>query len=211
MTTLDQIYLLTHLMTYKGQEIMNVYFYNHTSGAGGSGILCAGFDDQMMPLLRAVQSADIYHKQISAYSLGDLSDFANLSLAGTGDYEVEALPPTDALGFTYKVNTRAVRPGSKRICGIPETVTTSGEILDPTYLGKVEALRLQMVDDVTGIADAFSPVIVKRIKTPIAGTVPLQYNYRLPAVGDTLTLGGVTDVLFNVFVTTQVSRKRKSV
>lgn len=207
---LEKIYLLTHFMTFFGQQIMNVYFYNHTTGAGGAGILCAAFDDQVVPKIKAIQSADINHVQVSAYSLDDLSDFANLTLSGLGAYEVESLPPTDAVGFTYKVNTRAVKPGSKRICGIPESVTASGQIQNATYLGLIETLRLQFVEDLTGIADAFAPVVIKRVKTAIPGTTPVQYRYTLPTDDSELVIGGVTDVLSNVYVTTQVSRKRKS-
>lgn len=206
---LNKVYQLIHRQTFVGQEIINVYFYNHNSGAGGAGILAAAFADDLLPAINDIQCSVIRNVELNVFNLDDLSDFANLALADGGTNAGESLPPTDAVGFTFKLNTRAVRPGSKRICGVPEAAQNAGSITNEAYLAQIEVLRLALADDVTGVADSYSPVVLKRVKTAIPGTSPVEYTYRLPATDAQLVMAGITSVLTTPFVTSQVSRKRR--
>lgn len=204
---LADIYQLIHRQVQLGQVIENVYFYERTDPAMVAGDLIVAFQASVLPSVLALQSDSFVTTDLLAASLGDLSDFDEQPLASPGTYgSDDPLPSFNALSFTYKPNSRVVRPGGKRIAGIPEIVTTKNNITDGTYAGRVETLRAAMAANLTASGTAFSPVIVKRIKTAVAGTTPVKYTYRLPRPGDTLVFSTVKAVLSSLVISHQVSR-----
>jgi hypothetical protein len=129
-------------------------------------------------------------------------------LASPGTFATdESLPSFAAIGYTLKLNTRAVRPGSKRIAGIPEIVTNRQTITDAAYIALMEAFRLKLQSPLVGAADTWQLVVVKRVKTPVVGTVPLQYDYRMPTTDADLVYGSVVAALTSTTISSQVSRK----
>lgn len=190
-----------------GKELETVWFYDHTAGTGDSTDLAVAWGTGIGDAINDMQCSHVRNYSIDVINLGDLSDFDSVPWTGGGAIVQEANPPFAAVGFTMKVDTRAVRKGSKRISGIPETVVQNGVVTDSAYLALMETLRGAMqVEIVTG-TDTFLPVVVKRIKTAVTGTVPLQYTYRLPTIGDPLTLGEIVVVLTSPNLTHQVSRE----
>lgn len=206
---LADVYQLVLTQTFAGKELNNVFFFNRSDGAGGAGVLCAAFDSDYLPVINAMQSTGILNQQIFAFSLGNLSDFSTLPISGTGDLSGQALPPQDAISFSFKLNTRAIRPGGKRIAGIPESAQSGGQIEDAGYLDAIEDVRILLGTDLVGGGTTYQPVVVKRVKTAIPGTTPTEYTYRLPEDDDDLVLGGIVAVLTSDLVKSQVSRKRK--
>jgi len=201
--TLASTYVLRHIQNCQNQEIENVYFFNHSVGDGLSTDLALDFEGQWLNAILDLQTNAMVTTGIAVYNMADLSDFANLPLNSTGRRGlVEQLPTFAAVGYTFKLNTRAVRPGSKRIAGIPESVTSLNQIIDVDYLGFMEALRLKFQAPMVGAADTWNLIVVKRVKTPIVGTVPLKYNYRLPETESDFVAGNVLSAL---------DRDRKSV
>lgn len=190
-----------------GQEMESVFFFNHTAGDGVAEDLGLSFGTAIGAAINAVQTGVMKNYSIDVINLGDLGDFASLPWLGTGSISGDTLPPTVALSFTFKVNTRAVRKGSKRVSGVPEAAVLQGIITDADYKADIEALRLVMQQEIVSADDTWLPVVVKRIKEPVVGTVPLRYTYRLPTVGDPLTLGEVVVVLTSDIVKHQVSRQ----
>lgn len=206
--TLASTYILRHIQECQNQLIENVYFFDHILGDGLSTDLALDFEGQWLPSILALQTSAMTTTGLSVFNMADLSDFANLPLLSTGTFgAVEQLTTFDAIGYTFKLNTRAVRPGSKRICGIPEQVTSLNTVTDPTYLGLMEALRLKYQASMVGAADTWKLIVVKRVKTPVVGTVPLKYNYRLPTTELDYVAGSVVAALDSPIVTSQVSRK----
>lgn len=204
---LADIYQLIHKQAHLGEVIQNVYFYQRSDVESTAGMLIAAFIEDMLPEVRALQTNDYVTTEVSALSLGDLTDFdlEPLNLVGTYGTGVP-LPSFNAIGYTLKLNTRAVSPGSKRIAGIPAEVVTEDFVTSSGYLATMETLRLAMLAQVQ-IDDAiFFPVVVKRTKTAVAGTVPQKYKYTLPVAGDPLVVGTVAAVLTSPKVTHQVSR-----
>lgn len=206
--TLASTYIVRHIQHYAAQVIENVYFFNHTSGDGLSTDLALDFEGEWLPLILALQFSGLITDGLSVYNMADLGDFANLPLvsngtAGSGD----PLPSFNAVGYTFKLNTRAVRPGSKRIAGTPEGVTTGNNVVDAGYLAAMEALRLAFQSNLVGASDTWTPIVVKRVKTPVVGTVPLQYQYRLPETEGDFVAGTVVAALTSPALTSQVSRK----
>jgi hypothetical protein len=205
---LNTIYLLRDVATMDGQNIENVYFFERVLGDGPATSLALDFVGEWLPSILALQSNAMVHLGISVLNLGDLGDFANLPLVTNGTYGTDdPLPSFNAVGYTFKLNTRAVRPGGKRIAGIPEVVTTKNEITDAEYITRIEALRLKFSADLEGADDTWRPVVIKRTKQAIAGTVPTQYRYGLPTSADPLVVGNVAAVLSSTKITSQVSRK----
>lgn len=206
---IDSLYQVTVKQTWGsgGKPMNNVFFYSHTAGDGDWADLAASFGTAFMPALNNLQCAIVKNQSIDVVNLGVPTDFGFLPVVGAGLNVAEALPPFAALSYTMKVNTRAVRKGSKRFSGIPESVQVDGKIVDPPYQGNIDTMRIFLQQELVSADDTWLPVIVKRIKEPVIGTVPLKYTYRLPAVGDTLVLGEVVVVLTTFDVKHQVSRE----
>lgn len=204
---LADIYQLIHKQAFLGEVIENVYFYQRLAPSSTSGMLIAAFIDDMLTKIRALQVNAFTTTEVTAFSLGEPTDFDSEPLALTGSYgSDDSLPSFNAIGYSLKVNTRAVRSGSKRIAGIPETVTTRNFITEGEYIGRIETLRLAMGAQVEVDGVAFSPVVVKRTKTLILLTNPPQYRYTLPVAGEPLVVGNVTSVKNTLKISHQVSR-----
>lgn len=206
---LDSIYMVRHKQTWGsgGKPQENVYFFNHTAGTGVAADLANDFGTVIAAAVNAIQSNVVKNVSISVINLGDLGDFAEPALGGTGSFSGEVLPPFAAVGYTMKVNTRAVRKGSKRYSGIPESVQNFGVISDAGYIALQETLRLALQDEIVSAGDTWLPVVVKRVKTAIPGTTPTQYTYSLPTTDLELVLGEVVVVLTSQNITHQVSRE----
>lgn len=210
MVALNTIYQLRHFQQLDGQDIENIYFYRHAAGTGVATDLALDFEANVLPLVRALQVSQVTDVGIQAYNLGDLGDFVNLPVVGGGTYgSVPYKPSFVAVGFSMKVNTRAVRQGSKRISGVPTEVANGDTITSSGYIAAMEALRLQLGTNLTGGGDTFTPIVVKRVKTLVAGTTPPKYKYNLPVPPATdATVGDVVAVLTSNDLTSQVSRKK---
>lgn len=205
--TVNDIYQLNHKQTYNGEDIENVYFYRREDVGSDHNDLIDAFIADVMPSIMALQAPQIITASIKAQSLGNLGDFGEqiVNLPGTYDPS-EILPIFNAIGYTMRSANRGVRPGSKRITGIPETAQAGGIITLSVYLTRMEAARLA-IDAVIGTTPAFfTPVIVKRIKTEIPGTTPVKYRYTLPGPGDDITVATFLGVFTSPVITHQVSR-----
>jgi hypothetical protein len=206
---LNTVYQLRARQTWGsgGKPLESVFFFDHTAGDGVAADLATAFGIGLGAAINALQAPIIRNYSIDVINLGDLGDFASLPWIGGGAGEGDSLPPYAAVGYTLKVNTRAVRKGSKRISGVPESVATNGVITIPGYQSLMDTLRIALQQEVVTADDTWLPVIVKRIKELIVGTVPPQYTYRLPTIGDTIILGEVVVALTSNNLTHQVSRE----
>lgn len=116
------------------------------------------------------------------------------------------MPLHDAVNFTLRTNTRAVRPGKKRISGFVESKQSKGMIVDATFISALNTLRVQLATPSEGGSGAvYTPVIIKRVKETDEETG--EVTYRLPATEGELVYGVVQTALVNLQVTTQRSRR----
>jgi hypothetical protein len=191
--------------TAKEQE--NVFFFDHTAGSGVAIDLAQDFEATFVPLINALQTNILQNVAIDVINLGDLGDFYSTPVLGNGAFNENVLPPFASIGFTQKVNTRAVRKGSKRISGIPESVQDKGKITSGTYITAMDNLRAQLQTELINVSDTWLPVVIKRVKTAVAGTVPTQYKYRLPTTDAELVVGEVVVCLTSPNITHQTSRE----
>jgi hypothetical protein len=210
MADLSTIYKLTFKQGWGGtggkpQE--NVFFFEHTAGVGNAEDLATDFAASYIPAINAIQCASNVNVGLDVVNMEDLGDFTSPVVTGAGAYAVQPLPPYAAVGYTMKVNTRAVRKGSKRFSGVPETVSEGGLITDGTYRTKVDDLRLILQQELVSADNTWLPVVIKRVKEAVAGTTPTQYTYRLPVNDAELVIGEVVVVLTTDILSHQVSRE----
>jgi len=206
---LNKIYQLRLIAHMEDQVIENIFSFDHVLGDGISTNLALDFEAQWLDAIRQVQSDAIVYDGITVYNMGDFGDFVNLPLIDQGAIVgAQPLPSFAAIGFSLKLNTRAVRPGSKRIAGIPETYTLGNVITNAAYIADIELLRLKFSASMVGAGDTWQPIVIKRVKTPVVGTVPLKYNYRLPEVDADLVYGNVVVAVTSNDISSQVSRKK---
>lgn len=206
---LNTFYQVRDIQELDGKTIENVYYFNHVDGDGDATTLAVGFEAEFLPFVLAVQVAYVQHVGISVINLGDLADFQDLPLLSNGTYSGDDhLPTFNAIGYTYKLDTRAVRGGSKRITGIAEPATTKDVITAASLLAAMESLRTAMFADMVLSADTFRPVVIGRVREEVVGTVPQQYKYRLPRTDGELVWANVRNCLTSPTITSQVSRKK---
>lgn len=201
-----QLRLFGHIDSY---AMENIFFYYHAAGDGAATELGLDFETTILSAITPLQVNDAVWDGIQVVNLGDLDDFQNIPLVTSGSYgAVPREPVFVAIGYSLLVNTRAVRRGSKRFAGIPSDVSNEEFITSAEYLADMEALRLLLLGNLGEGGDIYQPIVVKRTKTPITGTVPQQYRYNLPVPpASEATVGVVTAVTTSPELTSQVSRK----
>jgi len=189
------------------EEFRNTFFYRRLGGGTDTAQALANWENLIEPKLQDVTCSILTYVRLDAVNLGDPTDFATLALGDTGNVVTQSSPFHTAINFTYKLNTRAVRPGSKRITGIPENVTTFNVITDVAYIASLELLRAELGFNLrSGGVDNWKPVVVKRIKYVPDPAHPTRFAYRLPETDLELVFGDVVAVLVDTRLSHQVSR-----
>lgn len=202
---LNDVYQLVDVMSYDGQQMLNVYFYQQRAAILAGDIpqqLADAFVDVVLPDILEIQTTDVSHTEIRVTNLFNPSEVATslISEAGAraGD-DTEA--PFVAMGFRLRQDNGALRNGSKRIGGVYSTIDTDGVVVDSGTITRLLAIGVSLVLglDAGIVANAFLPVIVGRI---LEGG-----DYRLPANIGEAVIGTVVDALYNANTTSQTSRK----
>src|SRR6185436_9174776 len=94
-----------------------VFYYDHTAGDGVSSDLATSWGTAIGTAMNDIQDNIMKNYSIDIINLGNPADFASVPWLGTGAIDGQVLPPFNAINYTMKVNTRAVKKGSKRISG----------------------------------------------------------------------------------------------
>lgn len=198
---------ITDKQTFDAQQVLNVYYYNIDSTPGSTpDEIAQAWWEKMNASIRAVQTSGVVHNEVLIENLDGTLDFgryvpATGSNAGTC-IETQPLSAFAAYGITLTVSTRLVRPGSKRIVGIPEAYNGDYGVLTGAAVGLLNTLGEDMTEDVSfGLLGAgmMHPVIVG-FPHPES---PTGRPARLERVDFE-----VTGYLVNPYVTTQNTRKR---
>lgn len=191
-----------------GELVENVYFYSSEDADGSAEDLSLAFNNDMLTgIIRDAQSNQFSHSIITAISLGNPADFYNRVLVGAvGGLAFDCLPAFNALNFTLRTASRAVRPGSKRIGGLPDGTDyyANGVVVAAGLLTLLEDIRTAMAGTITAAGAVYTPIIVKRI--PVAADEDHGAYYRLPTTDLELEYFPVVNALVNVRVTHQISR-----
>jgi hypothetical protein len=200
------LYEVVDKQAFLGQTCLNVYFFLMTAAPLGNdhaADVVDGFVANLLPVVAAVQSPEVTHTSVRARNLFLDSDAHEslISVAGEGT-SGDTLGTFEAFPFKLVGDNAAVRPGSKRVTGVAEFVTTDGVVTNSTTLTELVAIAAIYAAGIHfGLLDAGTlvPVIVKRILD--GGT------YRLPANDSEAVISNVVDALSSALVTSQVSRK----
>lgn len=207
---LSDVWMLTFFQRIHdtAERMLGNYFYTSVDATANANTLAAAFTDAvdgMVPLINAIQTPGMHNDSVRVINLGLLSDFADLPVSGSGtDANAETLPVHDAISFTLKINTRAMRPGSKRISGIAEANVVNGIVTQAGMITAIGALEIGLAAEIVDGAATFLPVIVKRIGLPLGD--PPYTSYRLPETDGELVTGQVVAALASLKVSHQVSR-----
>jgi len=205
---LADIYQLIHNQSYLGQAIQNVYFYRREDAGSDHADLLDAWVADVMPSVMAIQDPKIITDTVVAKNLENFSDFGETIVDDPGTYDAgQILPIFNAIGYTLRSANRLVRPGSKRITGINESVQLDGIITEAAYITRMETLRVAL-DTVIGTDPLFfTPIIVKRVKYEVPDSDPVRFAYRLPETDEELVLATLLGVTTSTHITHQVSRQ----
>lgn len=205
---LADLYLLVFKQTFHGKPFENTFTFQRADSGSTAVDLGNAFIADVIPAIAPIQVNDVLYSELVITNLGNLGDNANVILSGGGSYGNDnALPLLNAINYTFKPASRVVRPGSKRISGIPGIVVTDDFVTDATYIGRMNTLRGVFGAPISDGSQLFDFVVVKRVKEPIPDTEPQKYSYRLPTIGETPVVSELGGVLVNTRVSSQVSRK----
>jgi hypothetical protein len=199
------LYQIVDVQRLDNQVCLNVYFYKRNAPVlvgNPAQQVADAFDASVIPAIADVQSPSLVHEELRVQNLFDASDSYTklISEAGTGSAS-DTATPFDALGLRLVQDNGAIRNGSKRLAGVTDGMASQGILNDSATITALIAAGVAMVAgvDIGIVANAITPVIIQRILD--AG------RYRLPANSGEAVYGNITDALYNVDVTSQVSRK----
>lgn len=182
-----------------------MYFYRSDNllNSGNSEQLANSFLDDVLPAIQALQVADVLHTNIIVRNLFDPGDNFNLAISEPGDISTvsQNLPNFVALPFRLLQANGAVKNGSKRVAGMREEIQDDGVVTNAGFLTDAADAADAMLASLGNGAfiDVWYPVIVKRL---LEGG-----NYSLPTSADEAIFGVLVDVIFDVLLTSQTSRK----
>lgn len=203
MGVIGDVFQLTDVQEWQGQQCLNVYFYRQAVILVGNAAqqLAEAYINELMPGVQQIQDSNVVHTSIICKNLFNESEAYTELISEPGGLAQVSLPSFNAVAFRLSGNNSAVRDGQKRFAGVTETSQDEGVIVDATYLANLDILGAALLTFLSGgiSPDAFIPVIVKRI---LDGG-----SYRLPANSGEAVLSDVIEYLFNVDVSSQTSRK----
>lgn len=203
---------LTHVMENEqtGEQMMNKWYYavvdilGNANGLYNAWVATAGMEDKVCALMSRVMNP----KTIRVINLFSLTDF----FEGVGTTQGliandEMLPMHSAVSITLRLDTRGVRPGSKRISGLTEADQAAGLINGVAYIASLNALLTAIPQDVveSGLG-VYDPIVVGRILDPDPTPLGDSPIYRLPADQGEANYGHINLAVANLRVSHQVSR-----
>lgn len=180
---ITDLYNIVHDMTLQGQNVLNVYQAERTSGIEAAATISDGFQTSVLPSIRALQHASVVNNELRIFNLGTSTDFGTFTLGGAVGLRAGAPSPSFLAGeLRFPSRDRAIRNGYKRYRGIIEEDYTAGLLLAPA-IALLDAIGAALIGDWLSSIDSHAVgnfIIVKRVcdTTPPEGE-PCP-AYRLP-------------------------------
>lgn len=208
------VYELICEQLYGTSTVLNVFFYEQISivlpaeGFTIGGLLAEQWDEQVGSVIRTIQNQDVTHVEVRARNLFDATDAGVYPVSETGLVGTSnGMGPFVAMAFSLKGANPAVKNGAKRFVGVDESGQTDGIMVQPEMIAGAEDVAEALAANVTAgdviPTDTWAPTIVQRVRSGSPGA----YEYRLPEnVGETV-LSRIASALFNIVLSSQVSRK----
>lgn len=204
---LSDCYMLRDFQTYENETILNVYFFQDLLLASIAQNVVEAFELGFLPKVQAIQTSNLVHVKLDAVNMADPSNFYEKVISAAGTTTSDPLPAFNAINYSLRLNSRALRPGSKRYCGIAEEYTVKNRVTNAGYIALLEALRVQQSDILlSGVLETFQPIVVKRVPYTVGSGDDAHTAYRLPENDGEFVFGNIVDSLLNLNVSHQVSR-----
>lgn len=183
-----------------GQETRNIFYYVSDLAVPAADILTA-WDAKFRADWEACVSLNWQGVELLADELTSLSNFANLPIVGwVGLITGDTLPPQSAFDIKLLRASKETRNGRKRICGVPESGQSSGN-LTAGQAALLQTLAAHMDDVITVGIDSIEPIILRRT---FAGTPPV-----LEPIANWI-YNDIAAVATQTVVTTQNTRKYRT-
>jgi len=158
------LYQLTDVQTYLGQQVLNVYYYKQIAepSVGVSNIaLVRAWEDFVMATIGPVQNEGLDHVGVRVINLDNPDDFLLSPNSFAGTVSGDGMPPYVTFAFRLNRASRAVRNGQKRIGGISESSVGDG-LVNPGLATNIAAIEVALgaiiTDTISGAS--FQPRIV---------------------------------------------------
>lgn len=204
---LSDCYMLRDIQKFGSELFMNVFFYQDLLLASIAQNVVESYVADVIPKVVAMQTTAIDHVKIDCVNLSDPANFFEDDTVHEGLRSGDTLPLFNAITFGLRLNSRALRPGSKRVGGISESDQSQGELTGSTILTAAEAYRVQMSTILlSGVLSTFQPIVIKRVLYDVPGSSPVRQAYRLPETDGEFVFGNVISALVSTHVSHQVSR-----
>lgn len=209
---INDIYEVTHVQEHEdtGERIMNKWFFVGTDTGSTAADLYNAFcqTNSYLERVHELQSRVINDVEVRVINLFSLTDFFIGDPNGQGAIaDDNMLPLHDALSITLKLNTRGVRPGSKRISGIVEADQNKGIITGTAYITALNSTLAFLASPLVSEDDpTYDLVVVKRIEYTVPDSDPPRTAWRLPANAGEADYGTVIAAIANLRVSHQISR-----
>lgn len=196
----DDVYELIHQMSYEGQAVLNVYFFQNISGGENAQDIVDQYAADRVTPMKSNQSDAVSHVEVRARNLFDSGDVGDTALSGTGASSGVGADWPSFISVSFKMEhpEGSVRPGFKRILLGNEDNQDEG-VWEATALATWQTDIGDPLENPLAWATDWEHVVVGRILD--AG------QYRLPESQAEMVLGPVLNVTAQVNVTTQNSRK----
>jgi len=199
---------------FAGQDWECVFYYEQrltfvNTDPTTAQIVAERFQVQVLPSLRSLMNAEVLIDRIQAKNLFNDADAFTQIVGETGDGGLgnSYLATFNAYGFELAGDTEATRRGAKRVPGVIEEVINDGVVTDVGFIANMQdfadACTLWLSVGTVIFTDTFAPVIVKRVRSGSPGA----YLYRLPENVLEKVTNTIIDVLIDLVITSQVSRK----
>lgn len=189
----------------QAEPMLNVMHYRRQDISGSAEGLRLAWMEDIYPVWRAAQSDIIWYQILQVANLGDPTDWSEVTFTNArGAAAGEALPPHSTINFTLRPEDRRVRPGSKRLPGVPQDWVTNGIVDAAGGITSYNNLRTALSNNLqVGAGTLYTPIIVKRVKDTNENG---KEYYRLPETDGELLFSDLFGVLWNTKVSHQVSR-----
>jgi len=163
-----EVVRITDRQTLFGQEVLNVYWYQLATDFIGATALeiAENWWGELGTHIRAVQHTACNHISVTVESIDGSMDFATYTIPGGGENGAigtgDCMPPFTTFSITLVPENRSVRPGGKRIAGVPEGVVATGGVVDSGVMADLITLADWMATQLNFLleTDAYIPVIV---------------------------------------------------
>lgn len=140
-------------------------------------------------VIRGLQMNDLLHIRVSCKNLENPADYAEYIVPTAQQAGLNTAGETQsrqaAIGVTFRGSTVVTRPGSKRVCGVPEAASGDWGALVPAFITAATDYGSHMASSLNSLSPPFVlvPVILglpnserpTRVENPVSGFVVNPY------------------------------------